>query len=218
MLKLIAYKPNYKIQEINLRITINKISTVIRTESGEPYIIARSGQSFNLRIALNDTDFGGTIKGATMIYIWAYGQGNLTDSDNDGIYEADIEGVPIGTYVITITASGFENYDFESYTITLSVTEEGVSGELTWLIYVLIGVIVGGVGVFSAYQLHFKYPPMVRKVRKLRKKIRKGKKTKPIITAKRKEIIETNLKDQSSVIEFGSELDKIQNNNIKKKD
>jgi hypothetical protein len=212
LLKLTAYKPNYKIQEINLRITINKISTIISTESGEPYIITGSGQNINLRIVLNDTDFGGTIKGAIVIYIWAYGQGNLTDSDNDGIYEANIEGVPIGTYIITITASGYENYDFESYTITISVTEEGGTGELTWLIYILVGVIVGVVGVFSAYQLHFKFPPMVRKVRKLRKKIRKGKKTKPIITAKRKEIIETYLKDQSSIIDFEPELKKITKN------
>ncbi len=212
LLKLTAYKPNYKIQEINLRITINKISTIIRTELGDPYIITGSGQNINLRIVLNDTDFGGTIKGAIVTYIWAYGQGNLTDSDNDGIYEANIEGVPIGTYIITITASGYENYDFESYTITISVTEEGSSGELTWLIYALIGVIVGVVGVFSVYQLHFKYPPIVRKVRKLRKKIRKGKKINPIITAKRKEIIETNLKDKSSVIDFEPEFDKIKKN------
>ena len=54
-------------------------------------------------------------------------------------------------------------------------------------------------------------------MRKLRKKIRKGKKTKPIITVKRKEIIETNFKDQASNIDFKSELDKIQNNNIKNK-
>jgi len=216
LLKLTAYKPNYNIQDINLRITINKISTVISTESGESYLITGSGQSINLRITLNDTDFGGTIKGAIVTYRWAYGQGNLTDSDNDGIYEVDIEGVPIGTYIITITASGYENYDFESYKITLSVIEEGGPGGLTWLVYVLIGVIVGVVGVFIAYQSHFKYPPMVRKVRKLRKKIRKGKEMKPITTLKRKEIIENSLKDQSIIIEFESKLDKKQINSIKK--
>ena len=59
---------------------------------------------------------------------------------------------------------------------------------------------------------------MVRKIRNLRKKLSKGKKTKPILTAKRKEIIESNHKDQSSILEFESELDKIKINKIKKKD
>jgi hypothetical protein len=166
-----------------------------------------------LRIVLDDTDFGGTIKGAIVTYRWAYGQGNLTDSDNDGIYEAVIDGVPIGTYLITITASGYENYDFESYEITLSVTEIAGPEGLTWLVYVLIGVIVGVIVGFSAYQTRFKYPPMVRKIRKLRKKIRKGKKTKPIASLKRIEIIESNLKEQTSIIEIESELD---NNQIYK--
>jgi hypothetical protein len=228
LLKLTCYKPNYNIQEINLRITISKISTVISTESGESYIIAGLGQSINLRLTLNDTDFGGTIKGATMTYRWAYGQGNLTDSNNDGIYETDIEGVPIGTYIITITASGYENYDFESYKITLSVTEEVRPEGLTWLVYVLVGAIVGGVGAFSAYQLYFKYPPMVRKIRKLRKNIRKSKKTKPIITLKRKDVIDKSVQVKSSVLELDSEItemkieDKIKkstiDNNLKKSD
>ncbi|MBY8990438.1 MAG: hypothetical protein KGD58_06760 [Candidatus Lokiarchaeota archaeon] len=219
LLKLTAYKPNYKIKEINLRITINKIRAVISTISGESYIIIGSGQSINLRIILNDTDFGGTIKGAIVTYRWAYGQGNLTDSDNDGIYEGLIESVPIGTYIITITASGYENYDFESYEIILSViTEEGGPESLTWLVYILVGVIVGLVGVFSAYQLHFKYPPMVRKIRKLRKNIRKDKKTKPIILSQRNEILQNKIKSQADIIGFESQLpDKIiEENKIKK--
>lgn len=214
LLKVTVYKPNYEIKEITLRITVNKISTIVSTETGDPLIIVKPGQRVNLRIVLNDTVFGGLIKGATVTYRWAYGQGNLTDSNNDGIYEGFISDVTIGTYVITITASGNENYDFESFEIILSVTGEGSTAELTWIVYALIGVIVGAVGAFSAYQFHFKYPPMVRKVRKLRKKIKKGKKTKFIMTLERDEIIENNYKDQSSSI--GSEL-KIDANQIKNK-
>jgi hypothetical protein len=224
LFKLTAYKPNYEIQNLNLRITINKINTVIISESGESQIIANPGQNINLRITLNDTDFGGTIKEAIVTYRWAYGQGNLTDSDDDGIYEGLIPGVPVGTYIITITASGDENYDFESYKITLSVTEEGGPEGLTWLVYVLVGAIVGVVVSFSAYQFHFKYPPMVRKVRKLRKKIGKGKKTKPVIVSNRKEISNQNFESQKKVLELEvveyqpEKFKKIKENSIKQKE
>ncbi|TXT60696.1 MAG: hypothetical protein BAJALOKI3v1_880019 [Promethearchaeota archaeon] len=47
----------------------------------------------------------------------------------------------------------------------------------------VIGLTIGLVGLvigIGAYQLYFKYPPTVRKIRKLRKKIRKNKGSKTI--------------------------------------
>jgi hypothetical protein len=198
---IVAQATNFQIQTINLRITINKIMVAVDLITGEPFMNILYGEGINISVILNNTDFGGTIKNATVIYRWAYGQGQLQDLDNDGIYGVLIEDIPIGTYIITITVSGFENYDFESYEITLSVLQEGKGEDLTWLVYVLLGVIVGAVCGFTAYQMHFKYPPMVRKIRKLRKKIRKDKKSKPIVTQKRSDFIDKKIQDSSNVLE-----------------
>lgn len=65
-----------------------------------------------------------------------------------------------------------------------------------WLIYILIGAMVGLITIFTLYQTHFKYPPLVRKIKKLRKKVRKSKKTKPIIVNNRDEIVRNNFQNQ----------------------
>ena len=64
--------------------------------------------------------------------------------------------------------------------------------DYSWLIYTLGIGIVGLIFGFTIYQTHFKYPPLVRKIRKLKKNVRKGKKTKPIILKTRDDILEEN--------------------------
>ena len=204
-----ASKSHYETQTINLRITINRISTIISIESGRSFIETELGKTINLSISLNDVDFSEVIKGAIVTYRWAYGQGNLTDFDDDGIYETILENVPVGIYIITVTITGKENYNFESFEITLSVSQPvGQSGQ-TWLVYVLIAAIIGVSGGFIAYQLRFKYPPLVRKIRKLRKSIRKGKKTKPITISKREETIKVELQNHAKMLNL--ESDNIEN-------
>jgi len=196
-----ASKSHYETQTINLRITINKINTLISTESGSSFIDSELGETINLSISITDVDFSGVIEEAIVTYRWAYGQGNLTELD-DGNYEIILENVPVGIYIITITVTGEENYNFESYEITLSVTQPVGQGGQTWLVYVLIAAILGVSGGFTAYQLHFKYPPLVRKMRKLRKSIRKGKKTKPIIISKREATIKFELQNQAKILDL----------------
>ncbi|NVM37598.1 MAG: hypothetical protein HWN81_18525, partial [Candidatus Lokiarchaeota archaeon] len=130
----------------------------------------------------------------------------LEDTDNDGTYEILLENVREGIHTITINAFAGDNYNFESYVITLVVTAPTVSPgpDLSWLIYVLVGAIAGLTIVFTLYQTHFKYPPMVRKIRKLKKKVRKAKKTKPIMINKREEIIQTHLQTQIDLIDLES--------------
>jgi hypothetical protein len=62
---------------------------------------------------------------------------------------------------------------------------------------VVIGLVAGIIGlvvIFGAYQVHFKHPLMVRKIRKLKKKIKKGKTLKSLIVNPREEIIRDNFK------------------------
>ncbi len=198
---IIARATNYEIQTINSIITINRIQTLINISS---QISAEPGDDVSLSVFLDDIDFGNLVIDATVTYAWAYGQGELVDPDNDGIYEIVLENVPEGTYSITITAFAGDTYDFESKEITLVVVSPTTSpgADLSWLIYVLVGGIVGLVMIFTLYQTHFKYPPMVRKIRKLRKKVRKNKKTKPILIEGRESIIKTEFQNKIDATEI----------------
>lgn len=214
LLTLEAQLTNYQTKIINPSISVRKINAEIDTFSSQNTINVKSGGSVSLEIIINNTDGEGLVKGAVVLYSGDLGSGVLTDPDNDGIYESTIQNIAEGSHTITINAIGSEDYNFISFQLTINaITPE--ASDWTWLILLLSGGILGIVLIFSLYQFHFKYPQMVRKVRKLRKKIRKGKKTKPIITLQRKEIIENNFKDQTSVIEFESELKKNQINKIK---
>jgi len=80
----------------------------------------------------------------------------------------------------------------------------------------VIGLTIGAVALVSilgAYQFHYKYPPMIRKIKKLKKKVRKGKKTKPLLLNTREEIIKNSFK-RLEIVTKPSEL--IENKSITK--
>ena len=61
----------------------------------------------------------------------------------------------------------------------------------------VIGLTIGIVAlvtILGVYQFHYKYAPMIRKIRKLKKNIRKGKKIKPLLLNSREEIIKNSFK------------------------
>ena len=117
---IVAYTPNYEVQTIDLRISINRIKVNI---SGDSIITVMVGELIHLEVQLTDLDFGGAITKATVTYRWANGQGILTDPDDDGIYEATLYNVPVGSYLITISAYAGDNYDFENFEIVIIITE-----------------------------------------------------------------------------------------------
>ena len=196
---IVAQATDYQDFTSDIRITITRISTIINTVTGESLLDAKSGQNFRLKLLLNNTDFGGIIKGATVSFIWEYGVGELTDLDNDGVYETILQNLKVGSHIITITAFAGDLYEFETYEIVLNVIAESKLN-LTWIVIGLTGGIMGLVSVFISYQKHFKYPRIVRKVRKLRKNIRKGKKTKQLLIAKREDIINNSLQDTIQIL------------------
>ena len=210
---IIAHANNFQIKTITLRITLNKIATVINTTSGENYFSILPSESILLSIELTDSDFGGTITDATVTYQWAYGQGTLLDPENDGIYEFELENIPTGTYTITITASAGDDYSFETYEITLNVVSV-TPDDFSLLFITLAGVLGALVLGITLYVTHFKYPPTVRKSRKLRKKIRKGKKTKPVKDIiSREDLIKDHLESNVEIIQ----LEKKPENGLKEK-
>lgn len=219
-LSIEATKTNFQTKLINPTIIVRKIQTEILTVSGEPYINIDVGQNAQIRIMLNDTDNGELIKGAIVTYIWDLDTIPRVLTETNGIYEGVIGNPPeqLG-YTITISAFAGDDYEFEDFEITLNVGAEipVTQPDLSWLIYTLIGAILGLVVVFTLYQTYFKYPAMVRKIRKLRKKIGKEKKIKPIIMKKRDSIIESRYDDKTAIISFELKTPEDKFNEYKKK-
>ncbi len=71
----------------------------------------------------------------------------------------------------------------ESTTFTLDVNVRG-GGIPEWVIYMLIGIIIGITLWFIAYQVRFKYPPMIRKIMDLRRAVARSKESSKIHPAK----------------------------------
>ena len=203
---IFAQATDYQDLTLDIRITVSRISTSINTVDGESNLNAKAGQNFWLKVFINNTDFGGIIKGATVSFNWEYGLGELTDLDNNGVYEVSLQNVKGGSHIITITAFAGDLYELETYDIVLNViVESGL--DLTGAIIGLTGGIMGIASVFIVYQKHFKYPPIIRKVRKLRKNIKKGKKTKPLLISKRENIIANSLQDIKKILPLETTLD-----------
>ncbi|MHA2283374.1 MAG: hypothetical protein ACXAC5_21245 [Promethearchaeota archaeon] len=91
--------------------------------------------------------------------------------------------------------------------------------DMSWLVYTLIGAVIGIVTIIGLYLGHFKNPPMVRKIRKLKKKVRKAKKMKPILVSKREESIRKNYDVHKSILGLEiTELKKIEKIPIRKEE
>ena len=199
---IVAHANNFQIKTLSLRITLNKISTIINMTSGDYYFSILSSESLLLSIMLTDSDFGGTITNATVTFRWAYGQGTLLDPENDGTYEYELENIPTGTYTITITASAGDDYSFETFKITLDVRSVKPP-DFSLLFFGLAGGLAALVVAFTMYEVRFKYPATVRKSRKVRKKIKKGKKTKPIKDlASREDLIKEQFESNVETIQL----------------
>ena len=116
---IIAQALTYQIDTVLIRITVNKIATNI---SGNSIIDVLAGETIHIEVELTDLDFGGPIIGVTVTYTWQFGQGVLTDLNSDGIYEVNLISTMVGIYSLEITADKGDNYEFESFQITLIIT------------------------------------------------------------------------------------------------
>ena len=204
---IVASAPNFQINTIDLRIKVNRVNTSLDTVSGLNFVDISPNEDFLIQIILDNNDYGGTIKNATVTYWWDNGQGILIDSNNDGIYEAILNNVPAGSYRISINAYAGENYDFrDDFEIVLNViAPPGL--DITIIIISLTAGIVGLSVGFILYQTHFKYPPKVRMMRKIRKKISKGKKLKPLIVNTRDNIIASEIERNKDILIIEKEIE-----------
>jgi hypothetical protein len=205
---IVAEGTNYQTQTIDLRLTIRRINVEITPISHNATISVTPGSSFNITVALNNTDFGGLVKNATVTYNWAFGIGFLNDTNNNGIYTHRFSGVLEGTYELRIYGSAGDNYKIEQYTIIVSaITPESeyIPTYLTLLsnyfkaqqqkesfrrgliISIIAGVVVGGglASYLGLYVLYLRYPPAIRKLKRYRKSLKRRNAPDITITSRR---------------------------------
>jgi len=199
LLTIIAFKNNYQIQTIDIRLDVQRIKTNINTTSGESVINLSPGETASLEIILYDLDFGGTIKNATVSFTWSGGSGTLIDANDDGIYETVLSDIPDGSHTITISAYAGDDYSFERYEVVITVIRPA-EDVLLFIILLIVSSIatVSALTYLYLYQKIFKYPKPVRKVRKYNKTLRKPKTPGVDITAR----------DKAFKAEYQNELNK----------
>ncbi len=182
---LIAEKANFELFLIQkIYVSVMRIRTNITGESNR---VIRPGGSVTLNIVINNLDFGGTVKGATVTYRWAHGSGFLTDDDNDGVYSVLLTDIPEGSFPLTINAYKGEDYDFTSYEIVISANIPIEDLLLFQLLSIIGGITAAALLTYLyLYQKIFKFPKPVRKVRKFSKTLRKTKSPGVDITAREK--------------------------------
>lgn len=197
-LEIEAKKTNYETKIFNPTINIRKIKGEIKTISGDSTLDIDMGENLELEIVLNDTDNNKLITDAIITYTWDLDSIPRVLKENNGIYTGEIENPPEGYYSILISVFAGNDYEFEDLTLTLNVETEtlGTQPNLGWLIYLLTGAMISLVVIFTLYQIHFKFPPMVRKIRKLKKLIRKDKTSKSVLVKKRDDYINRINQDQ----------------------
>jgi len=77
-----------------------------------------------------------------------------------------------------------------------------VAEDMSWLVYTLIGsILILGV-VITLYNKIFQYPKLVRKIRTLKKKIKKGKKLKPLFLSSHDDLINNQVQKKMTILEM----------------
>nr|MDO8045923.1 hypothetical protein [Candidatus Baldrarchaeota archaeon] len=181
-----AFKSGYETQTATITLIVIKIPTKLTAETLVISTIEKS--KFTIRVYYNDTWHNALISGANVSYSWEFGNGTLIDLGN-------------GTYIITLKAppAREEPYDiviiaqkdfYETSTITISVVSKP-SAVMLSLKALALGsgsavVVMGGV---ASWYFYFRFPPFVRLVRSISKRLERGKPLKLGKVRDRKEIV-----------------------------
>ncbi|MHA1411579.1 MAG: hypothetical protein ACTSO4_03100 [Promethearchaeota archaeon] len=191
LIKFTAYRPNYELQSDVIRIQVKRIEGLIEVTSGSQAITSLPGKSVTIKLTLKDSISNKTITGAMVNYSWIFGKGTLTEPGNNGTYFLTLNNLVDGSYTIIITAYYNDNYSFESFEITLTVTRP--SEEQQIFIIVLIISVIGAalIGTYLFLYLYiFKYPKPVRHIRKYRRTLKRAKGPRMEISEREKTIRE----------------------------
>ncbi len=200
LVSIIAGKDNYTETSHSYQINVNQIPSLLTAEHESITIDPQAQFSIKVTFIIDAARMGtsGTISGATISYYWSRGDGTLTDN-GDGTFGLQLEGPLMpGAYKITITAIK-DNYEVQTTTIDV-IVQSPITEDLMPLIIALTTGLVGFAVVFLAYLLYFRYPAVVRKIRKVRGKMAKGATTKIASHPKKRIFVENLLKEHGANI------------------
>ncbi len=155
-----------------------------------------------MRILINDNPYRETIQLSSMTI--GTQQIRFEGVDFTSLFREEVNiSVSIQTYIAntfglnrTITISIDDIYLYISYIYVRPGADLSI---------LVIGLTVGIIGIviaFSLYQFHFKYPPLVRKIRKLKKGVSKGKANKPLTVNNREDIVKNSLNERKNILIF----------------
>jgi len=178
LLTIEAQEPNFLTGYAFLRVTVRRVNVEIDTLTGLDTLETKTGNDVTIRVNLNNTDLEGLITGAIVTYTWENGDGILTDTDNDGIYETTLLNFPNGTYTFEISAFAGDEYFIEDYELIIVGISESAGPPIFQILAIISAVIIAGLASYLyVYQKYLRFPKAVRKVRKYRKSLKRN--TKP---------------------------------------
>ncbi len=178
----------------NIRITGAELNFDYKVNKAWP----SSAPLSEIRFRINNKKFDETIKLSNAIT--SFQEAGDGDFDISDYVDTDEE--------ISLSIEVYLKDDFElDEVIIISIDDISLYIEIiearedtTLIVYSLISVMVGLVIVFGLYEKHFKYPPMVRKIRKLKRKIKRGRKLQKPLRLDKREIIKKKIYTKEKVL------------------
>ncbi|WP_457918791.1 hypothetical protein [Candidatus Lokiarchaeum ossiferum] len=171
---VLSQKANYAQFTKNFQIKIRPISTNITSQHYNSSYSLRPGEDFDLGVIVEDLDNGGLISGCLVEYQSALGSGTLLEDENH-VYTILLNNLPEGIHKIIITVYKGLNYKFDQFTITLNVISPPTDSIPSWAFYTMGIALAGLTSSFIAYQKYYKYPKIVRDIKKLKRSMKRGK-------------------------------------------
>lgn len=165
-------KLNYQFNTSVITLNVRQRPSGVSFDDDSEVATFEPGSNFILSIKLIDQNTGKPILGAEVNYSSSFGSGSLSDPDNNGVYTVDITGLPEGSYIVYISVDAGDDFSFQEQQLTVNIVETDQGGGIPrHILYILIGTTAVILALFMSYQLYFKYPKPVRRIRKARKKI-----------------------------------------------
>ncbi|MFW9820240.1 MAG: hypothetical protein ACFFE5_11580 [Candidatus Thorarchaeota archaeon] len=157
-----------------------------------------------LRILINDNAHRETIQLSTMTTNMKYA--TFEGEDFTSLFREEVN-ITISIQIYVANTFGLNrtiSISIDNVYLYISYIFISLGADYSILVIGLTAGIIGIVIAFSLYQFHFKYPPLVRKIRKLKRNVGKGKIKKPILVNNREDIIQDNLNEKKNILEFES--------------
>jgi len=198
---------NYEARTVLYLINVQRIviSTMLATVNATNTTISvMPGTEISLRINLRDTFTGLPFTDVSSITVTVTPDFDLREitlapePGNPGYFSTNIiapmtpndQSKPAYKLIVRVTLISnpilLQQYEFEVLKqfdlVVLTPVREGP--DLTWLVYVLLVAIIAITTWFIAYQVRFKYPPMIRKIMDMRRAVARSKEAAKIRPAK----------------------------------